>query len=287
MAKKKSRLKIGRTGCLFWLFILLVIVVFFIYKGKDNLKETFEVIKNTLKPKHEITETEKKQPPITPEIEQNQELKIAEKTDQKPVSPLPRSQEEEKKSLDMKEIPKYSTTPSSPSGQTQEKQPKIKQKSITEKKDKTRINERQSTIYFVSIGSTESTAKPAPVSRKVKYLDSPITKTFEVLLQGPLDTEQRKGLVSFIPAGTKLISAHIEKGHLLLNFSSEFEENYSGRDAILLEISQVILTAFDFKEVDRISILIEGKKKKYITGEGIPLKEVYTKHDLSSLNVGG
>jgi spore germination protein GerM len=48
-----------------------------------------------------------------------------------------------------------------------------------------------------------------------------------------------------------------------------------------------MLTSFEFKQVTSLSILINSKNKRYITGEGIPLKEVYTKDDLSQLNTRG
>ena len=43
---QRRRSRIGKTGCLFWLFILLVIIVVFVYKGKGNLKESFKFVKN-------------------------------------------------------------------------------------------------------------------------------------------------------------------------------------------------------------------------------------------------
>ena len=90
-------------------------------------------------------------------------------------------------------------------------------------------------------------------------------------------------MTSFIPDDTELISASIQNGHLILNFNNKFEENYSGMEAILLELSQVLLTSFNISQVTEVSILIEGNNKRYITGEGIPLKKVYTKQDLSEL----
>ena len=45
MAPRKRRSKIGKTGCLFWLFIILVIIVIILYRGKGNLKETFSFLK--------------------------------------------------------------------------------------------------------------------------------------------------------------------------------------------------------------------------------------------------
>jgi spore germination protein GerM len=135
----------------------------------------------------------------------------------------------------------------------------------------------------VKLNEEDGSAKPAPIERNVKFKDSPITRTIEALLAGPTENEKRKGMTSFIPDDTELISAHIQNGHLTLNFNNTFEENYSGMEAIMLELSQVLLTSFNISQVTKLSILIESKSKRYITGEGIPLKEIYTKQDLSEL----
>jgi germination protein M len=161
----------------------------------------------------------------------------------------------------------------------------------TEEKRKTeetiRPKKIDATIYFVKINHTDGSAKPIPVSRTVEYLDSPITRTFNTLLNGSSKTEREKGIISFIPENTKLLGAEIIDGHLTLDFSTQLEENYSGREAILLEVSQIILTAFDFNQVKKVSILIDGQRRNYITGEGIPLKRVYTREDISQLYPGG
>jgi spore germination protein GerM len=117
----------------------------------------------------------------------------------------------------------------------------------------------------------------------VQYIDSPLTRTIETLLKGPSLSQKNRGIRSFIPEGTELLSASLFEGHLTLNFNSRFENNYSGRQAILFQLSQVMLTAFEFKTVSTISILIEGRSKQYITGEGIPLQPRYTKEDLSRI----
>ena len=52
---QRRRSRIGKTGCLFWLFVLLVIIVIFVYKGRGNLKESFKFVKN-----NPITESFKK-----------------------------------------------------------------------------------------------------------------------------------------------------------------------------------------------------------------------------------
>ncbi len=140
-------------------------------------------------------------------------------------------------------------------------------------------------IFYVKLNQNDGSVRLVPVARRVEYKDSPITKTIDTLLKGPTRSEHESGIISLIPEGTSLISAQIKNGLLTLNFSSRFEENYSGREAILLQLSQVLFTSFGFQQVRGVSIHIDGKQKQYITGEGIPLKQVYTKQDLSQLSM--
>ena len=48
MAKRREKPRLGKTGCLFWLFIFLVIIVIILYRGKGSFKETFSLLKNRL-----------------------------------------------------------------------------------------------------------------------------------------------------------------------------------------------------------------------------------------------
>ena len=141
-------------------------------------------------------------------------------------------------------------------------------------------------LYYVRI-EADGSAQLQPVIRPVHFKDSPITRTIDSLLEGPSAEEASKGLISFIPEGTNLLSARLHNGILTLDFSAAFEQNFNGREAIHFQLSQIMLTSFEFSQVSGLTLLIEGKKKQYITGEGIPLKEVYTKDDLSLLSTRG
>jgi spore germination protein GerM len=166
--------------------------------------------------------------------------------------------------------------------------PAVPKSEISSRKPREALNRNNlnTSLYYVIIDS-DGSARLQPVIRKVEFVDSPITRTLESLLGGPMPGERERGLISFIPDDTTLISARLQSGHLTLNFSDEFEENYNGREAIHFQLSQVMLTSFEFKQVSTLTILIGGQKKQYITGEGIPLKEVYTKEDLSISHTPG
>ncbi|UCB46858.1 MAG: GerMN domain-containing protein [Spirochaetota bacterium] len=257
--------KFGKTGCLFWLLILVVIVVIILYRGKGSFREAFKSIGKGLR--REVAEVEE------PED-------IAEKDEDVVIV------EEEKD--EEKQVPTEEIIPEKETKEAEKVTPVPEKKEEKQKAEETiRPKKLDATLYFVKINQTDGSAKPIPVKRTVEYLDSPITRTFNTLLRGSSQTETEKGIVSFIPENTKLLGAEIINGHLTLNFSSQLEDNYSGRDAILLELSQIMLTAFDFEQVKKVSILIDGQRRSYITGEGIPLKKVYIREDISQLYSGG
>lgn len=259
MARGKRGPRLGKTGCLFWLLILVVIVIVILYRGKGSFRDAFRPVKKGVE-RTVVVEEE-----------------TAEKIEVEEEAPTPVIAEEEKTAPGPEKEPvKEIATVKEPDRKKPPPAPKetIRKKSLS------------ATLYFVKLNESDGSAKPIPVKRTVEYKDSPITRTIESLLAGSSKPENEKGIVSFIPEGTSLISAKITEEHLTLNFTGRLEENYSGREAILLEISQIILTSFSFDAVNRVSILIDGQRKSYITGEGIPLKRYYTRQDVSELLSG-
>jgi spore germination protein GerM len=289
---QRRRSRIGKTGCLFWLFVLLVIIVIFVYKGKGNLKESFRFAKKNpiteaFKKSEDKTEKEAAKDEPADEIPAVREASRAKEPDESytdgTVAKAEEQPEIKPRETAEKETVRTAKTETETKISPDSKTEAEKERTDASKKKAIKTKEYEAVLYFVKINEEDGTAKPAPVQRTVKFKDSPITRTIESLIRGPTDSEKRKGITSFIPDDTELISANIQNGHLTLNFNTKFEENYSGREAIILELSQVLLTSFNISQVSKISILIDGNNKRYITGEGIPLKDIYTKQDLSGL----
>ncbi len=283
-----SRKKIGKTGCLFWLVILLVIIVIFVYKGKGNFKETFSFFKIEKIKERFGKGLREKELAVEKETAGSKETSGYREPGNFP-SDFPEGKSPGK-SLEEKHV-KLEEATDSKAKTGVEKVPTIetpvpeKPQSESPVTSELKTKRLSTSLYFVMISNDSTIVRPVPITRTITYKDSPITRTIESLLEGPTVAERQKGIISFIPEETKLISAHISDGLLTLNFSKRFEENYTGRDAILLEVSQVLLTSFNFSQVTSLSILIEGNQRRYITGEGIPLKKVYTRQDLADLSI--
>ncbi len=273
MAKRRGKPRLGKTGCLFWLFIFLVIIVIILYRGKGSFKETFSLLKNKLSTQ-EVQDTDR---PSEITLEDSKDIEPENDTiiDEYKGDIPAETTEVQPRSEATQEPDRGTEQQAQPDKSTGEKEPEvISTKSI------------RAPIYYVKI-EADGSARLQPVIRSINFKDSPITRTIESLLIGPSADEASKGLISFIPEGTDLLSAQLRNGLLTLNFSSSFEQNYNGREAIRFQLSQILLTSFEFKQVTGLTILIDGQKKRYITGEGIPLKEVYKKDDLSMLSTRG
>jgi spore germination protein GerM len=268
MARRRIQPRLGKTGCLFWLFIILVIIVIILYRGKGSFKETFSLFKKL--------SSEEEQVP-----EESMETIVEDVDKQVP-------EEQVREAIrDRAQLPEdVGQEPSREPDITVDRTPDQREQAVEEEPEAVRTKSLQAPLYYVKIEG-DGSARLQPVIRSVHFIDSPITRTIESLLIGPTAGEEESGLISFIPEGTNLISAQLKNGHLILNFSDNFERNYNGREAIHFQLSQIMLTSFEFRQVTGLSILIDGEKKRYITGEGIPLKEVYTKDDLSLLNTRG
>lgn len=76
------------------------------------------------------------------------------------------------------------------------------------------------------------------------------------LLEGPRDTEAAAGIRSAIPAGTELLGATITDGEIRIDLSEEFTTIVG--EEHLLALAQLVYTATDAGDVDRVSIAIEG-----------------------------
>jgi germination protein M len=277
MTRRRSRPRLGKTGCLFWIFIFLVIIVIILYRGKGSLKDSFSFLKHRTAPAEEQKEERPTQPEVTyPEnVGTSNDLRQDGSAAKTPAQEGGRESEGVPSRLE-------------PSLKSADEGAAAKAEQAPREKEPVQVREKilKAPLYYVKI-ETDGSAQIQPVLRSVSFTDSPITRTIESLLVGPTSPERENGLVSFIPAGTRLLSARIQNGHLTLNFSDAFENNYNGREAIEFQLSQVMFTSFEFKQVTSLSILINSKSKRYITGEGIPLKEVYTKDDLSQLSTRG
>lgn len=127
---------------------------------------------------------------------------------------------------------------------------------------------RQSSLFFVKI-EEDGVISRREVKRTIPASDSPLTDAVNALLAGPSEGEIRSGLVSLIPRETKLLGITVRGSTAIVDLSEAFMYNHYGVEGYLAQLKQVVYTATAFPSVQDVQILVGGKQKDYLGGEGV------------------
>ena len=132
---------------------------------------------------------------------------------------------------------------------------------------------RERALYFIRIGSDGSAVR-VRAERRLPATDSPLRDVIQAVIAGPNAEETQSGLISLIPAGTKLLSVTIRGDTAYINFSEDFQYNTHGTEGYNGQLRQIVFTATEFPNVRDVQILIEGSRIDYLgesTWIGSPL----------------
>jgi hypothetical protein len=130
-----------------------------------------------------------------------------------------------------------------------------------------RTEYREQALYFMQVDKDGMVLRMR-VTRSLGVSDSPMTDALLVLLEGPSPEEARRGLVSFIPPGTKLLSVMVRGSTAYINLNQEFQFSTFGVEGYAAQLRQIVWTATEFSTVKDVQILIEGKRVDYL-GESV------------------
>jgi hypothetical protein len=89
------------------------------------------------------------------------------------------------------------------------------------------------------------------------------------LLQGPDDFETDIGMATAIPEATTLLGVSVSGGTAVVDLSEAFQSG-GGSLSMQLRVAQVVFTATQFDEVQRVTIKLDGQDVDAIGGEGVP-----------------
>ena len=117
------------------------------------------------------------------------------------------------------------------------------------------------TIYAAGIAGGE--VRLEAVRRTVPASADPPTAAVRALLTvGP-----GGDIFSVIPRGTKLISLQVESGLATLDLSHEFTDDFhGGSDQESIALGSLVRTLTQFENIDRVQILVEGRKVSTLGG---------------------
>ena len=289
--KKKASL-----GWFFWVaFILLVALLFFINKEnistvleKTGAKNLFQKTEqdDAAKSESDLVEIQNEIEKITAETqeegssdtkEEKKAVSVSEKdTKSKNVSSEKKTENkkaadeslkktaEDKKSAPAAKIGSNEKTGAA--GQSDKAENSSNKQADAQKADVIKTEKRN--IFFVQVESDGRITRKK-INRDISKTDSPMSETVKVLLQGVSTEEAKKGLRSFIPPDTKLLSAYVKNGTAFISFSEEFQFNRYGIEAYYAQLAQIVFTVCEFPTVQNVQILIEGQHKDFLGGEGV------------------
>lgn len=261
MKRKRSH-----VGCLFWIALILLVLVVFLF----NRPRIDQVLKST-----GLTNLLAKQTPGAsgPNVTRvpNTTIQTKPEVTASPASPSRQAPSGKSSSKRPGETAGQSGQPAHNSRPTA--RPKGNAgTSSTKLPPIQKVIKSKFQLYFVKI---DSSGKPllAPVEATVDYVNSPLTKTFDSLLEGVGSKDRRDGFRSLIPVGTRLLSASVRNGTAYLDFNDRFRFNSYGVEGYNAQLEQVVFTATQFPTVKRVQILLNGTVRSFLASEGIPINK--------------
>jgi len=128
---------------------------------------------------------------------------------------------------------------------------------------------RDRSIYLIQ----KSNMMLVKVNRNLNVSNTPLQDSINALLAGPTPDEIMRGIESFVPEGSRLLSARVDDstGTARLSFNQEFTYNTRGREGCAAQIKQIVWTATEFPNVRNVQFLIDGKEVDFLS-EGVVIR---------------
>lgn len=127
-------------------------------------------------------------------------------------------------------------------------------------------------VYFVGQNKNkEEVYKIVKREYDVQKDGTKIKASVVALLKGPSTEEKAQKIYSEIPSGTKLLSIQEKPDKIIINLSSDFE-NDGGTDGLYKRLYQLIKTA-NKNTSQNVYLYINGKQADVVGGEGIMLNQ--------------
>lgn len=257
MARKRSR---SGLGVLFWIaFILLVLVVFLVNRPRiESVLESTQLVEVLQRrvsgddePSTDIdpVPVERDEPSPPPAIEP--QPGVPDSRPEVDTDILPEPEEELPPSSEPDPAPTVEPAP--------EPDPPV---------EAPPARTRRGIVYYIRV-TDDGRIFPEGVERAVQYENAPLSRSIEVLLEGPTAGELSRGLLNLIPDGSRLLSASIRNGVAYLSFNEEFRFNPMGAEGLRAQLAQIVYSATEFASIDRVQFLIEGQNVEWLGGDGV------------------
>ncbi|MBP2654834.1 MAG: gerM [Firmicutes bacterium] len=121
----------------------------------------------------------------------------------------------------------------------------------------------QEMMQVTTYHATEDAMYLVPETQSVPKTEHPLQTALENLVAGP----QSSQLVSVVPAGTKVLGVKVKNHIAYADFSDDLiKSNHGGSTAEMMLVAAIVDTLTEFPEVEKVQIMVNGKKIDTITG---------------------
>jgi spore germination protein GerM len=133
----------------------------------------------------------------------------------------------------------------------------------TQSPNKVVLHERKNVkVYVLDVQKDESVL--VSEIRRVPKGDDPKISALENLIATNRESGDRSYL---IPKGTKLLGLHVKDGIAYVDFSREIKDGFiGGSNNESLLVNAIVYTLTQFKDVQKVQILVEGKRVESLGG---------------------
>jgi spore germination protein GerM len=266
--KKKSRT--SPAAAIFWLVFFIGVTGVFLF-NRETIKKNFNLLTQRLKPPaaeapvqdkpaETASEPAAKKPPSAAQGSPTAQGGAVE-ADKPAPAPQPAAQ-----TTPQKPGPAQQTTPAAEKS-APEKPPAPQTAPAAKPAAPKPPETRERNIYFTQVDKDGQILR-VKTSRKITVSDSPMQDALNALLAGPSADEKRRGMVSLVPANTRILSTTVRGSTAYISFSEEFQYNTYGVEGYAGQLAQIVWTATEFPNINDVQVLIEGRRVDYL-GEGI------------------
>lgn len=120
--------------------------------------------------------------------------------------------------------------------------------------------------------------KLQPVARSVEHTGAVLKAALQALLAGPTAAERALGMSTQIPSGTRLRGVAVKANIAVVDLTSAFGTG-GGTLSMTNRIAQVVYTCTQFKGIEAVTFLMDGKPVEALGGEGIIIDQPQTRAD--------
>lgn len=132
-------------------------------------------------------------------------------------------------------------------------------------------------LYFQN-KENKNLVKESRLIDSKNLLREPYIELLNMLIRGP----EGENCEKVIPEGTKINEIVLNGDVITINFSSEFVENSKDEKQRYNSIYSIVKTLTEFKEINGIKIIIDGKEIDGFTEIGLDFKKVFKIKDFEN-----